>query len=306
LNAQLAESQTRLGEALLPSATDALQFANDDLLPVLESTIATVGPQLAQTLRDSAPEIKEAITAIASTIPDAIDLAGKVLPVISASIEGDVRFLEDGQKTFDRTNQFFTEYLPRWAEGSVTVQESWEGFFNWWDLAWDGTADTVENKSDEIKDYWADTLAGMKAQAQQASLASEGVAFAQGFADGITSNEEAAILAAERMALAARDKVKNTMLIESPSRVMRELGRFVPEGFALGINDGVPFIDRAAERMATAASNVAAVTGGGSRSGGASGGPLVGELRVETHQGMSEQQVADLAIARLQFVLRGR
>lgn len=249
LNVALEEAQTRFGTAILPTALDLTRFANEELIPILGSALDEAGPKLAEAIERSLPQIKELVASAANDLPKAIDAAVVLAGLVSDSIQGDLQFFSDAEDVFERTNTFFTEYLPAWAEGSVTVEESWQGFFNFWDLAWDGTADTVENKSDEIKDHWQSSLAGLKKLTADFSLQSEGYALAQGFADGITTGSELAALAAERMALRARDTVRNTMLIQSPSKVMAELGGFVAEGFALGITGKTGMVESAVGLM---------------------------------------------------------
>lgn len=159
------------------------------------------------------------------------------------------------------------------------VNENRELGFDWgrtidamsqaWDLAWDGNADTVQNKSEEIKATWRMGLYDMKQAVIDTEMATAGYMFAQGFADGITTNSEAAVLAAERMALRARDKVVNAMQIQSPSKVMRDLGAYIPQGLALGIEDDSWRVGAAFENMGGLGATPSA-TVGGSATGGSS------------------------------------
>ena len=57
----------------------------------------------------------------------------------------------------------------------------------------------------------------------------------QGFAKGIELNSFRAEIEAESMAKAAYQTAKDALAVNSPSKVFRELGTSVPEGFATGI-----------------------------------------------------------------------
>ena len=57
------------------------------------------------------------------------------------------------------------------------------------------------------------------------------------------------------MASTAYEKVKSVLGIHSPSKVMRGAGRFSGEGFVLGIEDQIPAVKKASERMARSALN---------------------------------------------------
>lgn len=252
LNALLQDAQTEFGQNLLPTAIELTEFATDELLPILSGALDKAGPQLVAALEGVMPQIKELVGTAAENLPAAIEAAVGAASLLADSFSADFGAGNGGPfdpEVWERTNGFFTDYLPRWAEGSVPVQESWDGFFQWWDLAWDGTADTVQNKSDGIKAYWATSLGALKQMTADFSLQSEGYAVAQGFADGIETGAELAALAAERMALAARAKVVGAMQIASPSKVMRELGLYVAEGMALGITDGTPQVSSAVQGM---------------------------------------------------------
>lgn len=73
----------------------------------------------------------------------------------------------------------------------------------------------------------------------------------KGFADGMTSNAPSVAAAASGVAQGAVDATKSQLEIKSPSRVMRdEVGAFVPEGVAAGIEDQAEIAMRASSLMA--------------------------------------------------------
>jgi hypothetical protein len=80
LAARFADSQSRLGTALLPALTELANLANDELIPILDQTIEEVGPLLAEALRESVPMISDLVTAIAPLIPDLVKLSVELLP----------------------------------------------------------------------------------------------------------------------------------------------------------------------------------------------------------------------------------
>lgn len=74
------------------------------------------------------------------------------------------------------------------------------------------------------------------AKSSVSSFTSAGLACASGFASGIRSGSFLASLAAAAMASAAASAARKNLDINSPSRVFRTIGKFVPEGFAQGIS----------------------------------------------------------------------
>ena len=74
-----------------------------------------------------------------------------------------------------------------------------------------------------------------------------------GFANGISANAYKAAAKARAMADAAEKAARDALGINSPSRVFREIGSGVPEGFALGIKTMTGLIDRPLANMSSIA-----------------------------------------------------
>lgn len=71
-----------------------------------------------------------------------------------------------------------------------------------------------------------------------------------GIASGINRNAAAAINAVIDLGHSVTGAMRTTLAINSPSKVMAELGGYVSQGFAEGIMGGLGTVGRAAERMA--------------------------------------------------------
>lgn len=82
--------------------------------------------------------------------------------------------------------------------------------------------------------------------------------FSKGFELGILDGRSGVINAAAKVAQDAVSKAKSTLQIHSPSRVMREqVGRMLPMGMALGIEDGEPAVHAAIMLLSQRAFEVA-------------------------------------------------
>lgn len=89
-----------------------------------------------------------------------------------------------------------------------------------------------------------------KSGASGGSLHGAGSNLASGFAQGISDGATAAIRAAASMASGAVSRVKSILHIKSPSRVFKQIGRYVDEGFAIGIGDNTGLVMAQAANMA--------------------------------------------------------
>jgi hypothetical protein len=242
LLAQLADAQTEFGNTLLPTAIDALEFANDDLLPILKSTLAEAGPQISESLRAVMPEIEQTLKALGQSLPEFINFGGAVSSAFAQSVSGDLGpggiiggFGEDGVLT--RQQEIFEQSVALTKDHRYDIEQQWGLFIQWWDLAWDGHADTVENTSREIQGHWRsgalNTLLELESQAKEFIAIGElwGDGLAEGFRNSrLTVRKEAALLAGEAVFAS-----KNAMGIESPSKVAKEQGLYWGQGLALGI-----------------------------------------------------------------------
>lgn len=80
LNAELAQTQTALGQLLLPVATEFLEILRSDFIPILQETTQEIGPILAGAMRDTAPAFRDLLDALAPLIPDLVELAVSAIP----------------------------------------------------------------------------------------------------------------------------------------------------------------------------------------------------------------------------------
>lgn len=74
-----------------------------------------------------------------------------------------------------------------------------------------------------------------------------------GFEGGVIGNTDALKAAGREIYLAVEEGYKEASETNSPSRAMRRLGKFLPEGAALGIEDGTDIVRASAANMAKAA-----------------------------------------------------
>lgn len=79
---------------------------------------------------------------------------------------------------------------------------------------------------------------------------SHGVNAMQGLANGIYAGSGAALAAAQSIAARITATIQSALDIHSPSRVMRdEVGRFIPQGIAVGIDADRKVIDSSMQKL---------------------------------------------------------
>lgn len=127
----------------------------------------------------------------------------------------------------------------------------------------------------------ADTIGKLLAtQMYQAGIDAQ-----KGLIKGLEANQKALTEAAKKLAKKIADAVRKELGIKSPSRVFMEIGRFITEGLAQGIEAGQPRVDSAVNGLVpTDLNNInppisalgaqAGVTGGGAGVGGIEAGAI--------------------------------
>ena len=135
-------------------------------------------------------------------------------------------------------------------------------------------------------------------QGKDAFGRSSGAAIVQGMANGITSRIAAVRDAISMAAGDAVDWFKEKLGIHSPSRVFMQLGSYVGEGAALGIQNGEGMVRQAALGMATASMVPMAAMGAPAAAGPASGGSTY-QITINAAPGMDGQEIARAVAAEL-------
>lgn len=127
-----------------------------------------------------------------------------------------------------------------------------------------------------------------------------GAAIVQGMANGITSRIAAVRDAVGAAAGSAIDWFKEKLGIHSPSRVFMQLGSYVGEGAALGIQNGAGMVRQAALGMATATMVPMAAMGVPAAAGPTAGGAGSSyQITVNAAPGMDAQAIARAVAAEL-------
>lgn len=119
------------------------------------------------------------------------------------------------------------------------------------------TADQIEKDAKRSKE-------AIQNSADEASTALSGAAkeaynsgrnVAQGFADGINDYAYLSSSAASTMGANASKLLNHSVQVKSPSRVTMETGKYFAQGFGLGMEAGMPAVDKIAEQLGQSASN---------------------------------------------------
>lgn len=113
-----------------------------------------------------------------------------------------------------------------------------------WQGAWDAIKGIVESVWNGIKNMFGNV---------SETMTNIGKDIIQGLINGISSMASAAWESAKDVAKGIGDGIKGFFGIHSPSRLMAGYGRNISEGLALGIQDQIGTVERAAEALSSAA-----------------------------------------------------
>ena len=139
---------------------------------------------------------------------------------------------------------------------TVTIAASTtEGFLNVGKSLAASFANGIKSGSSEAKTAFASVLSESVSNIKSYYEAYYGAGsyLVDGFVDGINKNSFKAKTAASKMAEAAKEEIKKILKINSPSKVFRDIGYSVPEGFAMGIDRMSRLVAGSAKNMAGSA-----------------------------------------------------
>lgn len=147
-----------------------------------------------------------------------------------------------------------------------------------------------------------DIINNIKEQFGNIDWAEIGKNIIQGIANGIKNGVSTIIDAAKEAAQKAFEAAKKKLDINSPSRLFRkEIGYNISAGMALGISDGIPLVEYAANSLSRSSTSafsgkLAASSGKVSSAAGQSNGKAFGKLEINQYINSKAQTAADLMI----------
>lgn len=121
----------------------------------------------------------------------------------------------------------------------VALYRNWDEVVGWARKTWSQIKGIVENAIGAAMSY----LRGV-------DMKGVGLDIVQGLVNGILAGPRLVLAAARNLGSKVIEGVRGVLNIQSPSRVMKELGEFTSEGFVVGIESGRPNVKKAAEATA--------------------------------------------------------
>jgi TP901 family phage tail tape measure protein len=201
------------------------QFIQEILPPLIEAIRSAwegfIEPMLTNVMKRLMPFLEKAWNFISTIISGALDFVMGIIKFFLHAITGDWDAAWGGLK-----------------QATIGVLKILKGiFYDGFMLVWETIKQVFGLIMDGLKQYiglWSDI----------------GKNIIQGLISGITSMASAVVSAAKNVVKGALDAAKNFLGINSPSRVMMEIGSFTSEGFAKGIQDAADMARKASENMA--------------------------------------------------------
>lgn len=241
-------------QGLLPIVTaiwNGIKTVVSTIMQAISDVIQTIGTAIQAVWTAIWNEIKNVVTTIWNGIKSVVTTAiNGVKSVISSVMNGiksvwssvwnGIKSVTSGAMSMVRSVVSSGMSAMRGVVSSMmsAVQSA---FVSGWNAARNATANGISR-------------AVSAARSMTGAMVSAGRDFVMGFVNGIEGAIWRAASAAARMASAAMHAAKAWFNIGSPSKVMRDqVGKWVPAGLAVGIEQNTDLVENAAKRMAEAA-----------------------------------------------------
>ena len=175
--------------------------------------------------------ISSALSGISNAISSfANSLSGKFNAVVSAMGSG-----------LDKTVAKVKSYVDPIKSAATSVSQ--------------GVVDGLKSKASGFQNIFNSGMdsAVAKIKGYRSSFYDAGSYVAAGLAEGMKANINSAAQAAAELAAAASKAAKDNLGVHSPSRVFMQIGKFVGEGFSIGMNRTEKLVDRSAKSLSGSA-----------------------------------------------------
>lgn len=222
--AAMSESSIESAAAILQSAGQAAQGMGE-LNEGTKLAVAAIVSGFDGLSGETAEAGKQALMELLNSLGDPDAVTGGI-DTTSASCQEIVDAIRENLDLASVSEERLAEYIASFGEASVVVQEEAQG------LA-EAATPPLYDMAGEMED------AGLNA--------------GLGLAGGIRAAIGEVVAASNELAGVVPSSTRTLLGIRSPSRVMREMGRWVPAGLALGIDDGSQAVAASARSMAALA-----------------------------------------------------
>lgn len=279
----IEEAQTQLGEALLPTMTSIVSYANTTLIPRFKEVIDVVGPKIAAALELAGPAFEKVAEKAGPLLDKLITMGTEALPGVLDGFNEMVEAAPEWIAAFEWANdpnaqpaKFLNDLTANLQGASDAIRE----FFG--DTNGNGLFDDIFSLPghDEVVVEAGDAGAAVSAayiQAANEGLAKGGVTaemkatmdraiaagfvvvdkggkylattFTTGFNNGITGGQGASAAAGRALADAAVKAAKLRLQSNSPSKVMEGLGDDTVDGYINPLEDRRPDVEKAMQNL---------------------------------------------------------
>ena len=241
--------------SIMPTAKNTL------VQNVKDADFGSVGKDMTDSVASKVAENKQAVADMTGKM---IDDAAEVAKTKSAKADfkdigkqipaGMKSGIDSGSKDAEDAAGKMASKLPSVAKDKLGVHSPSRVFHDIGSNVVQGMSDGISSNQEQPKNQISTMVQNMISSADGLynSLKNIGANAVIGLANGIIDNSSHALNAAQEIANQITRTMQNALDIHSPSRVMRDkIGRFIPQGIAIGIDKDASVIDRSLERLST-------------------------------------------------------
>lgn len=226
-------------DTLLSAVLDLLPNVLDVGMAILSAVIDGIFSQLPEIVTSAIKVVETLLNTIVERLPAILDKGREiVLNIVSGIIEKLPEIVSSASEIIARLVKTIGEKLPQILEmGFNLVKELAVGLIN--------AIPHLVSKIPEIIEAIINKFGGTE-------WLEIGMNIVRGIADGIVNTIGDVLSALSNLASQALDYIKDLFSINSPSKLMEnEVGRFIPEGMAVGIEENASSVKKAMNNLET-------------------------------------------------------
>jgi len=220
-----------IASSIMSSISSAVSSAWNAITSAISSAISTVVSVVSSGFSNMLSVASSIMSSIVSTVSSAFSA---VVSAISSGISSAVSAVTSGfSAMMSAVSSFVSSMVSAITSGMASFVSA--------------ISSGASQALSAITSMVSGILSAVRGAAGQ--MVSAGADLVRGFINGIQSMAGAALDAARSMAQNAVNAVRSALKIGSPSKVLKQIGQWMTQGFALGIEKDIPKVQTAVDRM---------------------------------------------------------
>lgn len=202
--------------------------------------------------------ILSGIAAFVAAVAAAFGVASSTVLIVIGVIAALIAIIVALWKNWDKIK---AKTIEVWNAIKNWLSKTWEQIKSYARTKWEAMKKSISDKMDQARERIRSIWKRVENFFRNIDLKKIGKDIIQGLINGIASLKDRVMKKAQEIAEGIKSRIKRALKIESPSKVMKDYGKYTAEGFIIGMQSLMGDIRRVSDQMTSAVTSSAEPTG---------------------------------------------